>query len=550
MSDELVGKFRVQLEGKDELNNFFDNGSKSAEKFSANLRKNLATAGGYLSSFAGKAKSELSAFAGKELGGSLGSQARGVLQLRDAINKLAVSAGGGNEMVGSLKDQIQAVSVASNQLQGDVTDALSAFVERTGDIETARKNIELYARTATAASASLADVAMVGESLASKFNIKGDQTKALAILMQQAKQGSIELRDVATHGGSIMVAARAAGIGGKGHEEQGVREIGGFMQAVAAGGKGRDKVTAADAAVMVQNLFSQVRQKASKIEDLGVKVAGRDYIDVVKDIITKTNGDPAVLGAIFKEQRSFRAISALATQYTDAGGKFTKLDSLINVKPPADLLTHDFNARTSTGEAKLKAAQIALQKFADKYLGSVAEFAAAHAQELNVAAIGLGLAGKGLGLLGRAGGAVGGKIGGALSSAGASRVFVVNWPAGGLGSGGGAPGSVAAKAIPLIGTALALQEGLQQVMAGIKTGGGLTVGDAMNSFGNFDQKKLDNAVFNQKAALFNKFQEENAAKNGTTNNIKIEIRGEEATVTEDNGTRSKVALERRNAEGG
>lgn len=543
MSDELVGKFRVQLDGKEELNSFFESTGRGAEKFSAGLRKNLASAGGAISSFAGKASSQLQEFAGKELGGSIGSNARGILQLRDSITALAIASDKGTEIVGGLKDQIQSTSVATNQLQGDVTDAMRAFVDQTGDLDTARLNMELYGRTATATGAAMKEIALVGVELKDKLNIT-DQAKAFAILAEQSKGGAIHLKDFAKQGSRILNVAASAGVTG----EAGLREVGALSETYAkyVGGSGASK--AARVATAVENTFASIAKKASRIESAGIKVEGRDRFDVLFDIIRKTGGNETKLREVFSQQ-AMRGLLGIAVEYRKTG-RFDTYEGLRQRKVDEGVLDKDFASRVGTGESKIKQQQIQRQAFFDKYLGGIAEFSAAHATELQAGAFGLGIAGKGLSLLGRVGGGVGGKLGGALSAAGASRVFVVNWPAGGIGSGGtGGSGSAIGKAIPLIGLGLVAQEAAQQALGRIKAGGGLHVSDAMNDYGNFDKKKFEAAIFDQKAALFNKFQEENAAKAAATNNIKIEIHGDDATVTEDNGTRSKVALERRKAEG-
>jgi hypothetical protein len=198
-------------------------------------------------------------------------------------------------------------------------------------------------------------------------------------------------------------------------------------------------------------MFSQIRQKAGAIEGIGIKVNDRDYIDVIKDIITKTGGNAEAIGKIFHDKNAFRALTTLATQYRDAGGKFTKLDELINVTADQGQMDRDFATRTSTGASKLKAQEITRQRFVDKYFGGVAEFGAAHATELQAGAYGAGLLGKGVGLvgnlLGKGGGAGGGAgVGGALSNLAATPVRVVNWPGGGFGGGsdgvGGAKGGL------------------------------------------------------------------------------------------------------------
>lgn len=460
MSEEFLLKFKAELDGQEQISAVFDSAGKDADRFDARLKKILSGAGATISSFASKAQSELSAFGGKELSGSLGDQARGVLKLRDALTQLAVSSGGTAAMVGGLDAKVQATSRSTNQLQTDVTAAMQAFVERSGDLKTATDNIELYGKVATATGATLEDVARAGEALSSKFNIK-EQGQAFGILAAQAKAGSIELRDIASQGNTVFTAARTANIGGKGHELEGVRQIGGFMQDIAGGARGAGKQTAADTAVQVQAIFSQIRQKADKIEALGVTVGNRNYIDVIKDLIVATGGntDKAHLGGIFTNLRAFKGVSTLATQYQDDGG-FKKLNDLTNTALDPSQMDRDFAARNSTGEANLKRTQIGRAAWSDKYLGGVAEFAAAHANELQAGFMGAGLIGKGLSLAGRVGGMLPG-VGDRIASATAARVYVTNWPgsfAGGSPAlpGGGKAGALLSGAAEVLGTAAAV----------------------------------------------------------------------------------------------
>jgi hypothetical protein len=444
MSEEFVLKFKGEISGREEINRFFDEANRNAERYEANLKRTLTSAGSYISAFAGKAKSELNSFAGKELNIGLGNQARGVLQLRDAINQLAVSAGGGNEMVAGLKDQIQSTASAANQLQGNVTEALAAFVEKTGKIDVARQNLMLYARAATATSAAVKDLALVGVELSDKLNVT-DQAASFAILATQAKAGSIELKDLATKGPRLFAAAASAGATG----ERGVREAGALAQVYAKGFGGTG--SAASVTTAVENTFTDILKKRGRLEQAGIRfteknaageVVQRDQFDVLKDIIRATGGDKQKLLEVFNA-RSIRGVDVLAREYRKTGG-FATYENYRDIVADPGQIDRDFATRNSTGEAKLRANEVSRARFFDKYFGGVAEYGAAHATELQLGGMVLGGIGGGLGraagLLGRFGGAAG-RLGGAVSAATAQRVFVVNWPGGvgGLG-GGGLPG--------------------------------------------------------------------------------------------------------------
>ena len=439
---ELEARFRVSLQGKDELSNFFQKSERDARSFGSNIGGALKSAAKDIASFGLATGKSLAGMATGNLG--IAAQAKSVLQLRDSISALAVMAGKGADAVEPLRQQIHAIAIASNQMQSDVTEALSAFVERTGDIETARRNMELYGKTATATGASLQDVAYVGAELSSKLGIK-DQSNAFGILATQSKVGSIELRDLATKGPRIFAAAANYGLTG----EKGLREAGALAQIVATsfGGKG----SAASVATSIENIFASIAKKTGVIEASGIKVKGRDPIDVLFDIIRKTGGDVNTLQAskIFTQQ-GMRGVTAFARMYKSTGG-FGDYEKLRDLQS-SGVIDRDFATRASTGAAALNASQISIAKSIDDNVGPAFERLAKHADSLGkavgwaaehiTATIGIlagGMVAKGL--ISRAISGVGGGIasrvlGGAVG--GGTPVFVTNWP--GHGFGGGLPG--------------------------------------------------------------------------------------------------------------
>jgi hypothetical protein len=570
-SSDLEAHFRIRVDGKDELEELYSSGEAGAKRFSENTARYLQKAGAGLSALSAKGKAELGAFAGQELGGSLGGEARGVLKLRDAINQLAVSSGGGNAMMDGLNKQIQAVAVSSNQMQGDVTAALQAFVEKTGDIRTARDNIAEYGRVATATGSALSDVAQVGVELKEKLNIS-EQTKSFAILATLSKAGSIELRDFARQAPRIFNVAASAGVTG----EAGLRQIGALSEVYGSyvGGSGANK--AARVATSIENTFASIAKKLPQLEAAGVKVQGRDRFDVLFDIIRKTGGDETKLREVFSQQ-AMRAVLGLANEFKATGG-FGKYEELRRMDVNTSLIGNDFATRTSTGEAKLKANQIGRQRFYEQYLGGIAEYGAAHATELQIGSYGLSYAGKGLSLLGRAGGALGGRVGQAVGAATAARVFVTNFSElrGALGAGGGpggAPASRLGKAAAVFGVGVAAYE--LTTLADEASGGRISGGVA-NAMGYLSGQKGKLAGIEGAGADLNKIQlarqkaqrdalvqdyemkglTHGAALNAADQQIKAEIKNltvvindNEAHAEDDSGTRSPKVLVRRGGGG-
>jgi len=309
-----------------------------------------------------------------------------VLAFRDSVAALAVMAGKGEEAVGGLREQIHKVSLASVQMQTDVTEALAAFVEKTGDIETARKNLELYGKVATATGASIKDVALVGAELSDKLKIKdrGQQGLAFGILAAQSKAGAVEIRDLATKAPKIFSSASAMfGV----EAIEGLRGTGALAQvyAKAYGGTG----TSANIATSIQNTFTDIIKNRDRVErTIGHSIKGEDPYEIIKELVRATGGDTEKLikhgkTGVFNIQ-ALRGINILADEYRRTG-KFGTFDTFKNVTGGEALIDRDFAIRANTGQAKLNAAQAATFKSSDVNLGDKFDALANHAGKLAAA---------------------------------------------------------------------------------------------------------------------------------------------------------------------
>lgn len=309
-----------------------------------------------------------------------------MLAFRDSVAALAVMAGKGEEAVGGLREQIHKVSLASVQMQTDVTEALAAFVEKTGNIEVARKNLELYGKVATATGASMKDVALVGAELADKLKItdRGQQGLAFGILAAQSKAGAVEIRDLATKAPKIFSSASAMfGV----EAIEGLRGTGALAQvyAKAYGGTG----TSANIATSIQNTFTDIIKNRDRVErTIGHSIKGEDPYEIIKELVRATGGDTEKLikhgkTGVFNIQ-ALRGINILADEYRRTG-KFGTFDTFKNVTGGEALIDRDFAIRANTGQAKLNAAQAATFKSSDVNLGDKFDALANHAGKLAAA---------------------------------------------------------------------------------------------------------------------------------------------------------------------
>jgi hypothetical protein len=456
---DLEAKLRVSLTGQDELLAFYNKSTAGVKGFRNATNAELNAVGRDITSFASGAVRALGAIGGIGAGVSFVSQAKGVLELRDSVAELTATANLGEDAMDGLRKQMLSTGIATNQFGKDLSAGLQAFVAKTGDIETGRKYLELYGKTATATRSSVADIANIGADL-QKLKIT-DQGQALAILAKQSDVGAVELKDLVSQGPRLLAAFQGAGLEG----EQGLRHGGALAQVFQKGTGNVDRTSTA-----VEAAFRDIAERVDRIEGSGVQVRGRDRTDVIKDLIRATKGDEFALRqgrggqGIFGDE-AFRGIQVMASEFRQTGG-FGTFDQFSNVQADPELLNRKYAINSNTALAKMKAAQIRMQASTDANFGDTIDSAAGGGAGLLSSAYGFtmehpllvgagALAGRSalrMGMRALRGGAGGsGGIAGAVAGAvtGGSGVgipvSVTNWPDG-LGV-GGAAGKGAAAAI-------------------------------------------------------------------------------------------------------
>ena len=420
MAEEFGLNFKISVDGKDELASFFRDNEQKAKSFQSTMTSALRGIGDDMKKFSVSAAKSLSSIAGFNL--SVSGQAKGVLEFRDSVNKLATMAGIAEKDVDGLRRQITATAAATGQMKEDVTEALDAFVARTGDIQTGQKNLELYAKAATATGASMKEIALIGAELSDKLRIT-DQAKAFGILAAQAGAGSIEVKDMARQAPRYLNAAAQAGLTG----EKGLREYGALAQIYAKGRSGPG--AAATVATEIERTLDDVVKNRAKLEKLGITARGRDPVEVIQDIIRRTGGDMNALDDLGLKFGviSRRGIAQLAKDYNDSGHRgFTTFNKFMNIDANDQTINERAARNMASGMGRLRQWRARAEQFIDNGV----DFATDHPYA--VGALGLGaLVGKqflprGLG----GGGGITGAVGNLLGKGDGARVFVTNWPAG------------------------------------------------------------------------------------------------------------------------
>jgi hypothetical protein len=208
---EIEARFRVSVYGTEELKAFADKSTTAIKGFARSASQDLNAAAGEIGRFAERSVRSLAMIGGAGAGLAVGAQTNRIIELRDQVQGLAATANLADSQIANLRKTIFETAKVSNQFGTDVAAGLQAFVAKTGDFEAARKNIELYARAATAARSSVSDLANVGAELP-KLGITGDQTSSLAIMMKQADVGAVELKDLVSQGPRQLAAFQTAGL--------------------------------------------------------------------------------------------------------------------------------------------------------------------------------------------------------------------------------------------------------------------------------------------------------------------------------------------------
>ena len=251
-------------------------------------------------------------------------------KLDDMTRRLSIAGRGKGEQGVSpdaLRREFTNTGIASGFDPEQVAGGVAAYVAKTGDLDTARKNQRTYATVAQGADADIKEVFEAAADLSDKMNVKSveDMASAFAILSAQGKKGSFELKAMAAQFPEIFSSAANAGAKGI----QGVRDVGATMQlAMRATGNSSEAATAVNA------MFRQLAAKAKDMQS-GKAFGGRkvqvyekgdptknmnNFAEVAQNAISASRGDISQLNDVF-DARGRKALDPLINKYKEAYNK-------------------------------------------------------------------------------------------------------------------------------------------------------------------------------------------------------------------------------------
>ena len=293
---------------------------------------------------------------------ALGQTIRGVQEMESRMAALRKDSGLTESAIEDLRSEVYRVSTLSG-INVDVGQALSSIesiVEKTGDIEFARRHLQTLVETigATGGEGGAEVGRMVTEFR--KLKIEGDGVgRTLAILNTQAKAGSFLMRDFAPLGERVFSAWASLGYEG----EDSAREMGALLQTGRLG-VGSSEMAATAFEATVRTVTDAKKLEAIRAE-LGVDVRNEDgsyrrLSEVLTDVIDATQGDITRISTIF-DAEAMRFVQAIAQNRDVLAGHLKR-------EADARSIANDAAIMANTQLAKQRAMRQRLDNKAQQYL--------------------------------------------------------------------------------------------------------------------------------------------------------------------------------------
>lgn len=408
-----------------------------------------------------------------------GVAVRGYAQLDRRISRIAIAADISREKAKELKDEINAISNTKG-IRIDPNEATSAVEEiltKTGDLAYAIENLPNIAAVIQATGAGGADVGSIFTEL-KKLGVESQKAAMMAIdtLNIQGKEGAFRLSSLAKEGPKIFAAYAATGRQGT----QAVTELGAALQIIMRGAGSEPEVVTAFEALIRDITRPETVKKLKEIG--GIQVfepeelkKGREVMRslpvLMEEIVTKSKGLSSNLAMINLSDEAKRALKPVIGEFIQKGD-VQSFDQFMNIAGDGTTTLNDAAVAASDFAASLQLVSNSLSQFSNQQLaGPVAELADAinslepdAVQRWLEAGSNIALAFGGVMLAKKTFDAARwgkqtwdalkpskgkGGVGGAMAELGATPVYVVNMPGGGIDSGsrsGGRSSQIARKA--------------------------------------------------------------------------------------------------------
>lgn len=402
--------------------------------------------------------------------------ARNLVALEERFTRLGIQSQRSAEDMDALREKIFETARAPDIRvdPGQITSAVEAIVEKTGDLEFAEQNLR---NIAAAISATGAEGANIGQIMAEfqKMDVRNPEMvlRAIDTLNEQGQQGAFTLQNLASLGPRVVTAYTALGRTGP----EAIREMGAALQVIMQGAGGPEQAATAFEALL------RTFQDAEKAKELsrksGVQIfdpdeleRGREVLrpinELMVEIVEAADGRASLLSDVFPDSQAMAAFRQVLAEYNRTGS-VPSMERFYEVQGDGTRTMNDSARAADTARGALQSLSTTWQKFADENLSGTIQEAADALNSLEPEAVDRWLkiggaiagvtaalyAGRSLyklgsfygrlggGMLGRSTtGGIGGALGGAAGSMAPVPVYVTNWAMrgpGGRGPGGRGP---------------------------------------------------------------------------------------------------------------
>ncbi len=183
----------------------------------------------------------------------------------DQLTRLEIASDGAFGSMSQMSDEFVRISNETAIAKEEIAAGAAAFVKLTGDGESAKQMLELFAKAAQATDSTMEDVGFVAATLSQQLGVTADEMEEVfSILIKGGKDGAVEFNEMARIMGRLGPAFnRFSGAEGA----EGVATLNTLLQQTRQGFG-----STSEAAVGLQRLMISIANKATKLDKAGISV--------------------------------------------------------------------------------------------------------------------------------------------------------------------------------------------------------------------------------------------------------------------------------------
>lgn len=349
--------------------------SKTGQRQMSLLKRSVSSFGGGLDRLGNRYTALLTGAAGA-------GTARFLVSLERRFTRLGIQANISAEDIDELKKQIYEVAQAPDIRvdPSQITGAIEAIVEKTGDLKFAQdniRNIGLAIQATGAEGTAIGEV--MGEFQKMGIVLEKDVITALDTLNVQGKEGAFTLQNIAALGPRVVTAYTSMGREGI----PAIREMGAALQVIRQGtGSSEMAATAFEALIRTLSDADKIKMLRSggiKIFDPEALKRGEEILrpinEIMVDIVKRTQGKKTLLSKVF-DAEAMRAFNSSAAEFARTGA-MDSIDKFMQVQADGTQTIEDAARAAADAAGAMQNLYTAWQQFADsnlsQYIQSLAD---------------------------------------------------------------------------------------------------------------------------------------------------------------------------------